>query len=280
MSRIGCSALFVLAALSSARAAPLEPDDLGLATVVAVRGAVSPAVKPFTTLDAPAAFDLAETARVSVVHLRSCEKIEVEGGRLNVGFNGLTASGKVTKREMTACPGAEAVQTNGVAGGVLMRSAQIGQPTKKRVGIEIAGGTTLPRGGFIALTVTSPADGLLYIYDQDATGALVAIHTPAKSSAGRLATVAAGARIAVPQPGSSVRLQVGNEPTEGRIIAVVAPEERGGCGYADVLDDAAAKPTNLTRLVSALRTRAGGTAKCPRDPGSVITGELAYRISP
>ncbi|MHB2170117.1 hypothetical protein [Alsobacter sp. R-9] len=255
-----------------------DGEELGLATVTAVKGTISPPVAPFTTLDAPARFELGGGASMTIVHLRSCERVEVNAGRVEVAFGGIATSAEA-KRERVRCPGQPKVQTSGVAGGILMRSigpAASGQP---RVVIDMPGGVTLKRGANVTFRVASPISGALYVFDQDERGALTEIEGPRRATGGVPLAMRPGAFADVPDPAGRATIQA-QTPGEGRVIAFAVPVHAGRCGMLDLFEARATRPATLSRLTAAMKARRAEGTSCPPGSFDVASGDLIYTVRP
>lgn len=278
MTRLGWLALGLATAMSSGAFAQAQGQDddtgLALATVTAVTGPARAKVKPFTSFDAPTAIDVGPGSQVTVVHHRTCEKVEISGGKLEVGFAGFETTGTIGKRDRVPCKGMTMAETSGVAGGVLMRSAGPGTTATTTVAIAIEGGPRVKAGSSIRLTVTPGIRAAVFVYDQDHSGELTLIQKP-EMVAGKATAVQAGTAVMVPD-NAATRIQASSDPGEGRVIAFAVPPERSPCGYLDLFETGRAK--TLSELSAAIRARAKAVAACAPTPRAPLVTDLLYTI--
>jgi hypothetical protein len=256
--------------------APSQDDDTGLAlaTVTAVTGPVRTKLRPFTSFDAPTSIDIGPGSQVTVVHHRTCEKVEIAGGKLDVGFAGFETTGTVGKRERTPCQGMTMAETSGVAGGVLMRSSRPGATGTPTVAMAIDGGPRVKAGSSIRLTVTPGIRAAIYVYDQDQSGVLTLIQKP-ETVAGRATPVPPGTPVSVPD-NAGAKIQASSDPGEGRVVAFAVPPERSPCGYLDLFETG--KPKTLGDLTAAIRARAKAASACAPTPRAPLVTDLLYTI--
>jgi hypothetical protein len=280
MMRLGWLALGLATAMSSGAFAQVQgqgQDDetgLALATVTAVSGPARAKVRPFTSYDAPTSIEIGAGSQVTVVHHRTCEKVEIIGGKLEVGFAGFETTGTVGKRDRVTCQGMTMAETSGVAGGVLMRSSRPGTTATTTVAMAIEGGPRVKAGSSIRLTVTPGIRAAVFVYDQDHSGELTLIQKP-ETVAGKATAVQAGTPVMVPD-NAAARIQASSDPGEGRVIAFAVPPERSPCGYLDLFETGRAK--TLSELSAAIRTRAKAVAACAPTPRAPLVTDLLYTI--
>lgn len=278
MIRMGWLALGLALALSSGAAAQTgdadEDNGLAIATVTAVNGPVKARLRAFTSFDAPSTVEVGAGSQVTIVHHRTCEKVEFDGGKVEVGFAGFQATGKVLKHERTACPGKTMAETSGVAGGVLMRSSRPGATGSPTVAMAIDGGPRVRAGASIRLTVTPGVRASVFVYDQDQSGVLTLIQKP-DTALGQAGSVPAGVSVSVPDR-PTAKIQASSDPGEGRVIAFAVPPTRGPCGYLDLFE--AAPPRTLSALNAAIRARSRSVAACAPVPQAPLVGDMLYSI--
>lgn len=256
--------------------APAQEEDIGLAlaTVTAVSGPARAKVKPFTSYDAPTSIEIGAGSQVTVVHHRTCEKVEITGGKLDVSFAGFETTGTVGKRERVTCQGMTMAETSGVAGGVLMRSSRPTTTDAATVSMAIEGGPRVKAGASIRLTVTPGIRAAVFVYDQDHSGELTLIQRP-EMLAGKATAVAAGTPVMVPD-NAAARIQASSDPGEGRVIAFAVPPERSPCGYLDLFETGRAK--TLSELTAAIRARAKAVTACAPTPRAPLVTDVLYTI--
>ena len=278
MIRMGWLALGLAVALSSGAVAqtadPDEDNGLAIATITAVNGPLRSRLRAFTSFDAPSTVEVGAGSQVTVVHHRTCEKLEIEGGKVEIGFAGIQSTGKVLKLERTTCPGKTMAETAGVAGGVLMRSSRPGAAGSPTVAMAIDGGPRLKAGSSIRLTVTPGVRASVFVYDQDQSGVLTLIQKPDTVS-GQAGSVPAGVAVSVPDR-PTAKIQASSDPGDGRVIAFAVPPTRGPCGYLDVFE--ATPPRTLSALNAALRVRSRSAAACAPVPQAPLVGDMLYSI--
>lgn len=233
-------------ALWSAPAWALAEDELGLATVLASIPPAAPAVAPFTVIDAPITFGLGSEGRMTVLHLRSCERIEVEGGSLAIGFRGIETSGRVLARSGDRCPRPDIVATDGVLGGTLMRSGATGEPQSGRVRLTADGS---------ALQIESPIEGTLLLLWQNDDGRLSRLHGPTPIRQQLRGALPAG---------------------KGRLLAIVAAASVPGCDNEAVRSVLTKGPAGdgLGDFRRALRAAEAQAPACGGPAVRLVAGDL------
>ncbi len=101
-----------------------------VALVLDVTGEVTPALEAFTEIMAESSFDLGTGGRLNFLHYPTCQKVLVEGGKLNLSAENFRISkGKVIDMSRAECPQrvvlASADSGAGIAG-VVLRGASDG----------------------------------------------------------------------------------------------------------------------------------------------------------
>lgn len=278
MIRMGWLALGLALVLSSGASAqtpdPDEDNGLAIATVTAVNGPLRAKLRAFTSFDAPSTVEVGAGSQVTIVHHRTCEKADFEGGKVEIGFAGFQSTGKVLKLERAACPGKTMAETSGVAGGVLMRSSRPGATGSPTVAMAIDGGPRVKAGASIRLTVTPGIRASVFVYDQDQSGVLTLIQKP-DTAIGLAGSVPAGANVPVPDR-PTAKIEASSDPGEGRVIAFAVPPTRAPCGYLDLFEGT--PPKTLSALNAAIRARGRSAAACAPVPQPPLVGDLLYSI--
>lgn len=96
------------------------------ALVVDIVGASTPAIDPFSELDAGETIELAAGAELIVMHYATCEEIHIAAGALTIGRDDvrIDPQSEVIARDKVACPETVAFREDAnAAGAVVLRSA-------------------------------------------------------------------------------------------------------------------------------------------------------------
>ncbi|MEL7464170.1 MAG: hypothetical protein AAFN79_08895 [Pseudomonadota bacterium] len=101
-------------------------SDEKAALVVDIVGDATPAIEPFSELDAGETVELGPDAELIVMHYATCEEIHIAAGGLTIGRDAVRVdpAAEVIARDKVACPATVAFQEDAnAAGAVVLRSA-------------------------------------------------------------------------------------------------------------------------------------------------------------
>lgn len=92
--------------------------------VMQASGGIEPAVKAFGELPAEGKFQLAQGAKLTFVHYRTCKQVTVEGGTLNLSLSEyeVGGGGKIASEAPRPCPRQQRLAQSGEAASLVMRS--------------------------------------------------------------------------------------------------------------------------------------------------------------
>ncbi len=123
--------LLWLAAWSWATAAGTPPAS---ALILGVHGKVSPAVQPFSEVQANSLISLTPEGELDFLLYQGCERVQVRGGSLRFGKENYEINGgQVIKSQRGACPFQARLADNPRAAGVVLRNVTASLPQTLRL---------------------------------------------------------------------------------------------------------------------------------------------------